>query len=217
MVGNSVVNFPPSQPRGALGRTSSSDRTDERRPDDRKGEGRTYANPLGLRAAPEARACLTSSPAYSRPDADAPGPEAGEGACRPLQSPRAARRAARGQPRTPAGACGPCTLACVAPHLRQAASGVRGQTAPGARPRRRPRRAGTKPRKDARHWAVPCHGAWQGTPASLGRGGGLKPCPRCAAGRLDPASAPVRVAHPLGDLSSAVVEKAVVECFRTAT
>ena len=42
--------------------------------------------------------------------------------------------------------------------------------------------------KDARRWAVPCHGAWQGTPANLGRSGGLKPCPRCAAGRLDPAS-----------------------------
>lgn len=43
---------------------------------------------------------------------------------------------------------------------------------------------------DARRWAVPCHGAWQGTPRSVWRSGGLKPCPRCAAGRLDPASAP---------------------------
>ncbi len=77
--------------------------------------------------------------------------------------------AARDQPRTPAGACAPCTLACLEPsHLRQASSGVRGQTAPGARPRRRPRRAGAKSRKGARRWAVPCHGAWQGTPRSVG-------------------------------------------------
>lgn len=174
------------------------------------------------------------------------------GACHPPQPPkRAARRAARGQPRTPAGAwrplhpglCGPSPSAsilggpgadgprgsppgsaCVEPgpgegralvtgqspamgHGREAqthaicvasgnapCSATCGRLVGGDAAERRASRGLREGEKDARRWAVPCHGAWQGTPASLGRSGGLKPCPlrpcRAAAGRLDPASAP---------------------------
>ncbi len=121
------------------------------------------------------------------------------GACRPPQSPRAAP-----------GGTGPAphpgrSLRPLHPGLRGPLTfgkhprGSGGRRHPGLAARRRPRRSGAKPRKIARRWAAPCHGAWQGTPASLGRSGGLKPCPRCAAGRLDPASAPGSAHHDTRD------------------
>jgi hypothetical protein len=50
MAGNRAVNFTPPQPWGAPGWTPSSDRAGRCRPDDRKGEGRTFANSPSLRA-----------------------------------------------------------------------------------------------------------------------------------------------------------------------
>ena len=196
MAGNRVVNFTPPGPEEPPGWTQSSGREGGRRPDDRKGEGRTYANPAGLRAAPEARACPTSSPAYSRPGATRPAPRLVRGRAAPFNPPQGRPKAARASPAPWQGPGAPCTLAYAGlSHLRRASSGVRGQTAPGDHPRRCLRRTGAMPRKSARRWAVPCHEAWQGTPRSVGASGSLKPCPRCAAGRLDPASAPAPVPH----------------------
>ncbi len=51
--------------------------------------------------------------------------------------------------------------ACRPPQPPWAALGGLGMSSPRSSAAARPQR------KNARRWAVPCHGAWQGTPASV--------------------------------------------------
>ncbi len=114
MAGNSVVNFPPLQPWDALGWTPGSDRMAGRRPDDREGERRTFANPLGLpcevpsgsrsfRQHTRVRTLTRPTPRLVRGRAAPSTPQEGRADARHGASP-----APRQEPSAP------CTLACVA-------------------------------------------------------------------------------------------------------
>ncbi len=216
MAGNSDVNFPPRQPWDALGWTPRSDRQAGRRPDDRKGEGRTFANPLGLRRGlpgwcprqrrPRPPACADGAGGPSGPPAPALATLRGWSARRCSSRPSfaaAARGSAAKDGRSPLGSPLPWGMGARHTHAICVASGnapcsaACGRLAGSSAAERRADHGLREGEKDARRWAVPCHGHGMGRRPAWGASCGLKPCPRSAAGRLDPACAPRR---PLGSV-----------------
>jgi len=149
------------------GRTSSSDRVDRRRPDDWKGEGRTFANPLGLPRGPAGKAGRPLRQHTRVRTLTRPAPRLVRGRAAPFNPPRRPPMAARGCPAPRPGPAAPAPCLCALGSTRGSCTSSSGLPADAG-----------KGRTLAAGQSLSMPGASEGTGESVGRCGPLKACPR---------------------------------------